>query len=346
MNEFVKLTVQDRRLTYLKAADLLHLPPASLEKDFWICWTLRELASLPEIGGHVTLKGGTSLSKAWRLIARFSEDIDLIVSKEPLGFAGDASPDRAPSGKQRKLRLAALMEACHGWVQGRLLPAFVGHIAERLGPSGWELGVDPDADDGQCLLFRYPGVFPATEAGYVRPVVKIEFGARSDDWPAHARPITPYAAEAIPSMFRDAAFPVRTLSAERTFWEKAMLLHEETFRPADKPRKARLARHYYDLWCPITRGVAGRAAADRALFERVAEHRGIFFRYTWVDYSTLRPGAKRLVPSEEQVAGWRADYEQMRGPMFFDAVPDFGEILRVVGDFQKELNQGRTFARR
>jgi hypothetical protein len=339
MNEFIKLTPQDRHLTYLKAADLLHIQAASVEKDFWVCWTLREVTSLPEIGSHITFKGGTSLSKVWRLIERFSEDIDLIVDKEPLGFAGDASPDRASSAKQRKLRLAALMEACKGWVQGRLQTALAVRLAERLGPGGWDLGVDPDADDGQCLLFRYPGVFPATEAGYVRPVVKIELGARSDDWPSDSRPIAPYAAEAIPSMFRDAVFPVRTLTAERTFWEKAMLLHEETFRPSDKPRKTRLARHYYDLWCLITKGVAEHAAADPALFCRVAEHRAIFFRYSWMDYSTLRPGALRLVPPDDQLAGWRADYEQMRGGMFFGPVPHFDEILRVVGEFEQRFNE-------
>ncbi|HZQ46303.1 MAG TPA: nucleotidyl transferase AbiEii/AbiGii toxin family protein, partial [Verrucomicrobiae bacterium] len=183
MEGFLKISPQERRLACLQVEEQMRLQAASVEKDFWICWTLRELFALPQIGPHLTFKGGTSLSKAWRLIERFSEDIDLIVDKQTIGFGGDASPDKAPSKKQRKLRLEALMEACRNWVQNALQPALAARIRAVLGQSGWKLEVDPDMDDGQCLLFHYPGVFASTEAGYVRPVVKIELGARSDDWP-------------------------------------------------------------------------------------------------------------------------------------------------------------------
>ncbi len=183
MDDFLKMSPKDRRLACLQVEERMHLQAASVEKDFWICWTLRELFALPGIGPHLTFKGGTSLSKAWKLIERFSEDIDLIVDKQTLGFAGDASPDQAPSKKQRKLRLEALMEACRCWVQEILQPALAGRIRATLGPTGWKLEVDPNMADDQCLLFHYPGDFDPAEAGYVRPVVKIELGARSDDWP-------------------------------------------------------------------------------------------------------------------------------------------------------------------
>jgi hypothetical protein len=101
--------------------------------------------------------------------------------------------------------------------------------------------------DGQCLLFHYPTVFPASVAAYVRPVVKIELGARSDDWPHEEKSIQPYVIEHFPALDPSPFFSVRVLAAERTFWEKACLLHEETFRPPGKPRKFRMARHYYDL---------------------------------------------------------------------------------------------------
>jgi hypothetical protein len=223
------------------------LDAASVEKDFWVCWTLREIFSNPDIGGHITFKGGTSLSKAWKLIERFSEDIDLIVDKEVLGFGGEAAPDKAPSNKQRKARLEALMDACRDWVQGTLQPALASRIQCALGESGWQLEVDPDMPDGQCLLFHYPTVFPASVAAYVRPVVKIELGARSDDWPHEEKSIQPYVIEHFPALDPSPFFSVRVLAAERTFWEKACLLHEETFRPPGKPRKFRMARHYYDL---------------------------------------------------------------------------------------------------
>lgn len=320
----------------------MRLQAASVEKDFWVCWTLRELSALQGIGEHLTFKGGTSLSKAWTPIDRFSEDIDIVVDRAMLGFGGEASPDRASSRNQRKKRLDALLEKCRNWVQGTLMPALATRIEDQLGQPdtkpGWALEVDPDADDGQCLLFRYPGAFPPQEAGYVRPVVKIELGARSDDWPDERREIRPYLAQHVPTLSRDASFPVSTLRAERTFWEKAMLLHEETFRPDDKPRAGRMSRHYYDLCCLIERGVAERAAAETGLFARVAEHRQVFFRQNWVDYATLRPGSLRLTPAPSHLTGWRRDYEQMRGPMFFAEPPSFDRILQVVGSFEQRFN--------
>ena len=339
MDAFLRLAVRDRRLACLKVAEQKRLQAASVDKDFWVCWTLREIFNLPNIGNRITFKGGTSLSKAWDLIERFSEDIDLVVDKDALGFAGEASPDRAPSNKQRRRRLDDLMAACRSWVQDRLKPALEQAIAGRFGTrEGWRLEVDPDMADGQCLLFHYPSAFPAGEAGYVRPVVKIELGARSDDWPAVSRTITPYVAQVLPQAIPDAVFSVSALSPERTFWEKAMLLHEETFRPADKPRKERMARHYYDVWCLVTRGVADRAAADQALFARVAEHREIFFRLGWVDYATLRPGSLRLTPPADHRDAWQRDYEEMAESMFYGERPEFDEILRVVGEFEQQFN--------
>ncbi len=114
------------------------LQAVSVEKDFWVCWTLRELFTLPGIAEHLTFKGGTSLSKAWKLIQRFSEDIDLVVDKEVLGFGGDAAPDKAASAKQRKARLEKLMEVCRRWVQGTLQPALATRIAAALSDADWK----------------------------------------------------------------------------------------------------------------------------------------------------------------------------------------------------------------
>ena len=339
MNTFLQITAQRRRAAFQQVDESIGLQALSVEKDFWVCWTLRELFALPGLGGHLTFKGGTSLSKAWKLIARFSEDIDLVVDKESLGFGGEAAPDRAPSNKQRRARLDALMAACRDWVQGRLQPALAERISATLGSTGWLLEVDPDMPDGQCLLFHYPSVFPEGAAGYVAPVVKIELGARSDDWPHETKSIQPYVLEQFPMLDEDAACTVRVLTAERTFWEKACLLHEETFRPSDKPRKLRMARHYYDLWCLLQAGIGERALADTALFQRVAAHREMFFRYSWVDYTTHRPGTFRLAPPESQLADWRNDYQRMLGPMFFGDVPSFNEMIAAAELFARRFNE-------
>ena len=338
MDVFLHSPPERQKKACIELQDEMHLHAQSVEKDLWVCWTLRELFSLPGVGEHLTFKGGTSLSKAWKLIRRFSEDIDLIVDKEALGFGGDAAPDKAASNKQRKARLEALMAASRQWVQGSLQPALATRIAAALGnEAACELEVDPDMQDGQCLLLHYPSAFE-NEAGYIKPVVKIELGARSDDWPNSECPIQPYLAERFPQLMPEGPFSVRVLAAERTFWEKACLLHEETFRPHDKPRKHRMARHYYDLWCLLRAGVGERALANTALFQRVAEHREIFFRYAWVDYSTHKPGTFRLTPPTDHLANWRSDYQAMLGPMFFGEVPDFDEIMKAVSEFEKTFN--------
>ena len=338
MDAFLHSPPERQKKACIELQDEMHLHAQSVEKDLWVCWTLRELFCLPGIGEHLTFKGGTSLSKAWKLIRRFSEDIDLIVDKEALGFGGDAAPDKAASKKQRKARLEALMAASRQWVQGSLQPALATRIATALGDdAACKLEVDPDMPDGQCLLLHYPSAFE-NEAGYIKPVVKIELGARSDDWPNSECPIQPYLAERFPQLMPEGPFSVRVLAAERTFWEKACLLHEETFRPHDKPRKLRMARHYYDLWCLLRAGVGERALANTALFQRVAEHREIFFRYAWVDYSTHKPGTFRLTPPTDHLANWRSDYQAMLGPMFFGEVPDFDEIMEAVSEFEKTFN--------
>jgi hypothetical protein len=339
MDTFIALT-KDERKTYCNETQArLGLPPVSIEKDFWVCWTLRELFDHTEIGSHLTFKGGTSLSKAWKLINRFSEDIDIVIDREVLGFGGDTSPDQASSRKQLTKRLSALKDACRNLVQGQILTTLRKRIESDLGDSReWSLEIDPDAEDGQCLLFTYPGVFPG---GYVRPVVKIELGARSDTEPSEVVSIQPYLSDAFPDIFASGSFSVLTVSSRRTFWEKAMLLHEETYRPPDKPRKARLSRHYYDLWSLIKKGVAETAVADAELFERVAAHRATYFRITWVDYSTLRRGSLQLIPPENQVADWRADYKAMSTEMFFETPPHFDEILHLVGDFERQFNRDR-----
>lgn len=331
MDTYFSFSADRQRMLCEEAQGRLGLAPASIEKDFWVCWTLRELFSLPEWGDQLTFKGGTSLSKGWQLISRFSEDIDVVINRDFLGFGGERL-----SNKQLK----RLPKECSRRVLEELQPV----LAKRLGdviPDGMTWDLEPAAEaedpDQQTLLFQYPSLFSGSIT-YLRPVVKIELGARSDTEPVEAPVIRPYLAEAFPDLLRDSTFPIRTVAARRTFWEKSMLLHEETFRPPDKRRKTRLSRHYYDLWCLITKDIAAQAMADHDLFDHCARHRQLFFKQSWVDYGTLHKGSLRLIPLPEQLDEWRKDYAAMREEMFFEDPPTFDEILAVVEQFENKFN--------
>ncbi len=201
--------------------------------------------------------------------------------------------------------------------------------------------LDVDDSDAQTLLLEYPSHFQTHAPRYVRPVVKIEFGARSDPWPAAACLVRPVMAEQFPQVLEGSDAMVHALAAERTFWEKAMLLHEETYRPAGKTRRPRMARHYYDLYRLIEHGVGVKALKDQYLFEQVAAHRQVFFAQTWVDYATLQMGSLRIVPLPEQEAAWRQDYTAMQGEMFSVAPPAFDVVLEVIAAFEAALSTSR-----
>jgi predicted nucleotidyltransferase component of viral defense system len=340
MDAFLTQPLERQRVIYEEAGRRLGLSAGSVEKDLWVCWTLRALFRLPVSGPHLTFKGGTSLSKGWKLLDRFSEDIDIVIDRDFLGFGGTDAPEDAPSNKQRVKRLEALMAVAQTHIRDVLSPALEREIRGLLpSKAAWTLEADADDPDAQTLLFHYPSAMGT--AAYVRPVVKIELGARSDTEPSATPEIAPYLAEVFPDEVPGSQFSVRAVAPERTFWEKVALLHEETYREGSAAPKARLARHYYDLWCLITRGVAERAVSDEDLFDRVAAHRAVFFRRTRAAHASFARGTLRIVPASDRRVQWQRDYEAMRESMFFGEVPDFAEILAVVSRFEDTFNSPR-----
>lgn len=339
MDRFLSLPATDRARAFEEVGTRRGLASGSVEKDFWVCLMLRELYALPDFADHITFKGGTSLSKAWRLIDRFSEDIDLTIERDILGFGGELAPEAAKSGKDRHRRIQALKHACRDAIVQRIAPALDASMQALLAAKeSWTLTLDEDDPDAQTLLFAYPRPAASTTPSYVRPIVKLEFGARSDPWPVKERPVTSIVAEEFPKLFERATFSVRALVPERTFWEKVMLLHEERFRPPSKTRRPRMARHYYDVWRLIGAGIAAKAASDLTLFEQVAAHRKVYFRHSWVNYDTLQRGTIQMLPHPDQLEEWRRDYAAMQGEMFLGTPPAFDEIQASIASFQAEFN--------
>jgi hypothetical protein len=167
--------------------------------------------------------------------------------------------------------------------------------------------------------------------------VKIEMGARADHWPSETKTITPYVAEQFPKGFREPSCEVKVLSAERTFWEKATILHAEFHRPADKPMPDRFSRHYADLYELIRKGVATAAVAKPELLARVAQHKSLFFRTSWARYGEAVKGTLHITPPEHRLKALRDDYTRMQ-QMFFGAPPDFDKIIALLSEWESEFN--------
>ena len=307
-----------------------------LEKDYWVCKTLDVLFNLAELGPHLIFKGGTSLSKVYRLIERFSEDVDVSLHRAYLGFGHDRDPETS-QGKEQRRRLQELEQACRECVRSRLLPAFREAMAESLRETdSWSAELDPA--DPQTILFRYP---QAGDGGpsYITPAVRIELGARSDHWPAEKMSITTYLSDTLDRSL--GGTKVRALAAERTFWEKATLLHAEAHRTPDKPMPARYARHYYDLACLALSPVAERALADGELRQRVVEHKSVYFRSAWARYDLAHPATFRLLPPSERLSHLKQDHQQME-PMFFSTPPTLENILKTLDQLEQRIRQLTT----
>ena len=326
------------------AAQRGDITPEVIEKDFWVCWTLKHVFDLGPTPAKLIFKGGTSLSKVYGVIERFSEDIDLSLSREDLGFTGERDPYQAASGKKQQALIEALVTRCEEAIAEELLPRLRERFAAVLGDEGsgehpWNLSLDEG--DAQTVNFSYPpglrsgGTLPPS---YVRPIVRLELGARSDHWPAEEHVIRSYAAEVFPASFEEPTCRVRTLSAERTFWEKVTILHAESHRPKDKPSGERLSRHYYDVAKLYQNDIGQRALARTDLLEAVVKHKRLFFRSGWANYDTAVLGSFRLVPPEERRASLETDYRVMRETMIFGESYSFDELLAVLAEVEARLN--------
>lgn len=335
MDSFLRLSDAQRLQLLRSAGEDLGVAPEAVEKDFWVCWVLRELFALPVLAHHLSFKGGTSLSKCWKSISRFSEDIDLVIDRGSFGIAGDLAPEAAASNSERKRRVKHVREACACFVLGRVRSDLNAQIGSRL-PSEllWNLTKDEAEPDEPTLLFQYPRL--AGEGGYLRREVRIELGARSDTEPSATCSVQPFVADAAGLVIHGANFEVRAVAPERTFWEKVLCLHEETHRKT--PLGRRLSRHFYDIVQLQHSGVAARAIADGVLGARVASHRRLYFPKNQQMQGAMHPGTLRLVPLPEDMKVWRSDFETMRDSMFIGNAPRFDDLMTAVAALEIAVN--------
>lgn len=338
MDKFIHLSDKDRRAYFEVAAADLNVMPQLIEKDFWVCWILKILFSLPESGGHLTFKGGTSLSKCYDVIRRFSEDVDVSIERTFLSSKASIEPDKDESNKENQRRLERLQVACKERISSTLIPELQKSIAKVLtAKKSWELELGSKDALGQTVLFTFPHSLTSSVESYVKSAVKIEFGSRADHWPVEKMTVTPYVANVSGDVSIEGAL-VRVLAAERTFWEKATILHMIHNYPEGKNVPPRMSRHYYDLFAMVDTPIYKKSLEKIALLKNVSEHKALFFKANWAHYEEAKPGSLRLLPRDKQINRLKADYRQMQ-EMFFEDPPSFDNILERLKTVEEEINK-------
>ena len=302
------------------------------EKDWWICQVLAALYKLPS-AEHTSFKGGTSLSKCWKLIDRISEDIDIGIDRDYLGFGGTLSKTQISD----KLRRAAC-SFVRDKLQYKLHDALIDDgIAEGM----FKIHVNVTSvttTDPEIIEVEYPSLFETNP--YIRNVVRIEVSGRSMSEPIQSVTLNPIIDEVFPkARWERSTFNVRAVLPERTFLEKIFLLHEEFSKSADNIRVERMSRHMYDIGQILRTPIAERALNDERLYRQVIEHRKTFIGLRGFDYDTLFPSSLSILPPDSVQDAWRSDYEQMRLHMIYGESIPFGELIEQLRALNGHIRQ-------
>ncbi len=325
MNKIANLPKQQRSELFSETATLLNTTNSIVEKDFWVVWTLDKIFTDDRLNKILMFKGGTSLSKVFNLIGRFSEDIDLILDWR---LVSNENPLNVQESKNKQVRFnEQINENAKEYIENELLPI----ISQNLSP----LCTCSMAEDGFSINVKYPNAF---DDNYLRPEILLEIGPLASWLPSDSFEISSFAAQKFPQVFEKTKCTVNTIVAKRTFWEKATILHHEANRPLDSVMPTRYSRHYYDLAMMAQNEVKDDALADLELLKNVVEFKQKFYPRTWAKYEEAVPGTLKLLPPEFRLNSLEKDYKAMQN-MIFDKYISFDEIIGILGNLEKEINE-------
>jgi hypothetical protein len=302
-----------------------------IEKDWWVVQTLR-LVSQMKIANQLSFKGGTSLAKAWNIITRFSEDVDLAINREFFGFSDDISGNQI----RRKLRPIS-----NQYISNDFLSALQ-NAFDNAGLKDVKISVVDNKssdDDPVKIEVRYPAI--AEYTAYIQSRVLLEIGSRSMLEPTTLCSFRSMIGEQFPDQpFADENVSMQCVNPERTFLEKLFLLHEEHQRPIEKMLIDGRSRHFYDI-CQIAKTpYADKAIADKELYKSIVAHRERFSKLNGVDYTLHFPPNLNPIPSTELMSKWKDDYAEMRGNMIIGESPEFEELIDEIKRICERINGG------
>jgi predicted nucleotidyltransferase component of viral defense system len=329
MRNFIKLNKKDKLNIFNQTSERSGLPSSAVEKDWWVTLSLNIIFSLP-YANQIVFKGGTSLSKAWDLIERFSEDIDLVIDRKHLGFEGELS----------KTQVKKLRKASYSFIRTDFYTD-INNVLIKLGVSDYELVVQETKNtdtDPLIIELRYKSL--TEESDYLKPRVLIEVGARSLMEPVDEKTIISMVSSEFSQLpFAETEITIPVVSPKRTFLEKIFLLHEEFQKETKFIRVERMSRHLYDLekLMDTTHGI--EALKDTVLYNIIVEHRKNFNAIRGIDYANHTSKSINIVPPEETIKHWEKDYKTMQESMFYGSTISFGKLIERITELNTRINK-------
>jgi hypothetical protein len=327
MNNVAQLSEKQRNELFQETATLMNTTNAIVEKDFWVVWTLNKLFSDDRLNKILMFKGGTSLSKVFNLIGRFSEDIDLILDWREV--TNDNPLDEQPSKNKQVKFNEQINENAKVYIKDKLLP-----IISEILSSACTCEFDVDDKGNYFVNINYPSTFH-DEA--LRPKILLEIGPLASWLPSASFEITTFVATEFPDLFKQPKCSVNAVVAKRTFWEKATILHQEANRDENKKIPLRHSRHYYDLAQMAQSNVKDEALNDLELLQDVVVFKQKFYMSAWAKYENAKVGTFKILPPEFRYKELKSDYNSMRS-MIFDKYLEFDEIIEILKNLEDEIN--------
>ena len=331
MRHIARLNNNDRKALFHNTASKMSMTDAIVEKNFWVCYILDYLFHRSAWKDKIAFKGGTSLSKAYGLIERFSEDIDLILDWHVLGYGINEPWQKRSNTKQDAFNKEANFRAGI-FLRDDFLPVILEDLNNEL---DHQLNCIIDDTDPQTIKIIYPNSFMDSS---ILQEIRLEIGALAAWTPVKKARITSYAAQNYSHLFIQPSTEVLTVLPERTFWEKVTILHREAFRPESSLFPLRYSRHYYDLYKMMNSQVKNSALADYDLLNRVVAFKEKFYRCPWARYDLAKRGTIRLLPPSFNVSKLHADYNHMQN-MLFGEKPTLDDIMLGMTQLEKEINK-------